>query len=381
MKLSSFSGAAVALFVLSSPLHAADPAPAAAEPKAETAAASTAAPQPQGIKPVGADGRPLNLDFETGTLADWTAQGAAFAKQPVRGDTVSKRRPETPSNHQGEYWVGGYETAGDDAVGTLTSVPFKVTHRWASFMVAGGPWQETRVELVRADNHLTYFTFSGYENETLRPVVVDLEKHVGREFYIKLIDERKGHWGHLNFDNFVFYVDRPKLGDELDPKKVAPPPPADAVKFAGLSPEEAVKAITMPQGFTATLYSAEPDVRQPVAFTIDARGRLWVLECLTYPNRAPEGQGKDSIVIFEDTNNDGKADKRTVFAEGLNLATGIEVGFGGVWVGAAPYLLFIPDRDGDDKPDSEPQVLLDGWGYQDTHETLNTFAWGPDGLL
>ncbi len=97
--------------------------------------------------------------------------------------------------------------------------------------------------------------------------------------------------------------------------------------------------------------------------------------------RAPEGEGKDRILIFEDTNGDGKHDKRTVFKEGLNLVSGIELGFGGVWVGAAPYLLFIPDADGDDKPDGEPQILLDGWGFQDTHETLNAFIWGPDGWL
>src|SRR4029078_1581787 len=72
---------------------------------------------------------------------------------------------------------------------------------------------------------------------------------------------------------------------------------------------------------------------------------------------------------------------RTVFAEGLNLVSGLEVGFGGVWVGASPELLFIPDRDGDDVPDGKPEVLLDGWGYGDTHETLNTFTWGPDGWL
>ena len=132
-----------------------------------------------GVLPVGSDGKPLNLDFETGDLRDWTAQGDAFAKQPVRGDVVSKRRADMKSNHQGQYWIGGYEVAGDDAVGTLTSAPFKVTHRWASFLLAGGPWQETRVELIRADNNLTYYTFSGYENETLRPVVVDMERHVG----------------------------------------------------------------------------------------------------------------------------------------------------------------------------------------------------------
>ena len=98
--------------------------------------------------------------------------------------------------------------------------------------------------------------------------------------------------------------------------------------------------------------------------------------------RQPEGKGTDRILVFEDTNGDGKFDKRTVFMEGLNLVSGLEVGFGGVWVGAAPEFLFIPMKDGDEpKPAGPPQVLLDGWGYGDTHETLNTFTWGPDGWL
>jgi putative membrane-bound dehydrogenase-like protein len=78
---------------------------------------------------------------------------------------------------------------------------------------------------------------------------------------------------------------------------------------------------------------------------------------------------------------DGKFESRKVFAEGLNLVSGLEVGYGGVWVGAAPELLFIPDRNYDDVPDGPPQVLLDGFGYQDTHECLNSFLWGPDGWL
>ncbi|MEK7674824.1 MAG: PVC-type heme-binding CxxCH protein [Verrucomicrobiota bacterium] len=158
-------------------------------------------------------------------------------------------------------------------------------------------------------------------------------------------------------------------------------PPADFVKFDGLSPEAAAKAITAPPGFSMKLFAGEPDVQQPIAFAIDDRGRLWVAEAYTYPQRAPEGKGRDRILIFEDTNGDGKFDRRTVFIEKLNLVSGLEVGFGGVWVGAAPYLMFIPDKNGDDQPDGEPQILLDGWAWQDTHETLNTFAWGPDGWL
>jgi len=158
-------------------------------------------------------------------------------------------------------------------------------------------------------------------------------------------------------------------------------PPVDAVRFDGLEPAAAAAAATAPDGFKLKLFAGEPDVQQPIAFAIDDRGRVWVAEGHTYPRRAPEGQGRDRILIFEDTNGDGKFDKRTVFMEKLNLVSGLEVGFGGVWVGAAPYLLFIPDRNGDDRPDAEPTVLLDGFGYQDTHETLNTFLWGPDGWL
>ena len=151
------------------------------------AAHGQAQAQQRTIRPVGRDGHVLNLDFETGDLRDWTASGNAFDKQPVRGDVVSKRRGDQKSNHQGEFWIGGFERLGDDGVGTLTSAPFKVTHRWASFLVAGGAWQETRVELCRAEDNLTYYTFNaGNEDETLHPVVVDMERHIGREFYIKL---------------------------------------------------------------------------------------------------------------------------------------------------------------------------------------------------
>jgi putative membrane-bound dehydrogenase-like protein len=150
---------------------------------------------------------------------------------------------------------------------------------------------------------------------------------------------------------------------------------------AGLLPHEAAEHMTVPPGFQVKLAAGEPQIHQPIAFTIDHRGRVWVAEAYTYPVRAPDGQGKDKIIILEDTNGDGTLDSRKVFMEGLNLVSGLEVGFGGVWVGAAPYLMFISDKDGDDRPDGKPQILLDGFGYRDTHETLNAFIWGPDGWL
>lgn len=148
-----------------------------------------------------------------------------------------------------------------------------------------------------------------------------------------------------------------------------------------LSGLEAAAYMTVPEGFQVQLAAAEPEIHQPVAMAFDHRGRLWVAEAYTYPIRAKEGEGLDKIVILEDTDRDGKFDSRKQFTEGLNLVSGLEVGFGGVWVGAAPYLMFIPDANGDDIPDAEPKILLDGFGYQDTHETLNTFNWGPDGWL
>lgn len=152
---------------------------------------------------------------------------------------------------------------------------------------------------------------------------------------------------------------------------------------SGLSPEETLKRMTPPEGFTVDLIAAEPELTQPIAMCFDARGRIWVIEGHTYPQRM-EGewnQGKDRILILEDTDADGSFETRKVFAENINLASGIEVGFGGVYVGAAPYLLFFPDQNGDDKPDGDPEILLDGWAWQDTHETLNAFTWGPDGWL
>lgn len=344
--------------------------------------ADDAAPLP--IKPTDASGNPLNLDFETGTLKDWTAAGDAFTGQPIHGDTVAARRPDMKSHHQGEFWIGGYEVVKDDGEGTLTSVAFPVKHRWASFLVGGGHWPQTRVELVSAADNKVFFDAHGNDNEALAPVTVDLEKLVGKEIYIRIVDEQKGPWGHINFDNFVFYDQKPAFKNEAKPDDAtAELLKRDVFKYAGVSPEKATEIMTLPPGFKAQLVAGEPDIVQPIAFTIDSRGRLWVVEGMTYPLRAEEGKGQDRILIFEGDDGKGHFTHRSVFAEGLNLVSGIEVGFGGVWVGAAPYLMFIPaDINADQpKPLGEPQILLDGFGYQDTHETLNTFCWGPDGWL
>ncbi|HEV3238668.1 MAG TPA: hypothetical protein VGZ25_16895, partial [Gemmataceae bacterium] len=123
---------------------------------------------PEGVLPVGADGKSLNLDFETGTLKDWTVEGEAFKGQPIKGDTVAPRRGDMKSRHQGQYWIGGYELHGDKPQGTLTSKAFKVTQPWATFLIAGGSSPETCVELVRNDTQEVFSRTSGLNEEDLR---------------------------------------------------------------------------------------------------------------------------------------------------------------------------------------------------------------------
>ncbi len=329
----------------------------------------------KGYPPKGKDGKPLNMNFETGDLRNWTATGTAFNGLPVKGDTVRARRKDYRSNHAGQYWIGTYELNNSDkSKGTLTSDPFVVTDRYVSFLVAGGQDRRTRVELVLAGSKKVIHTVSGKNGESLTPESADLKKYLNKEIFVRLVDDYLGHWGHINFDDLLLHKEDP-WGKNGEPSK------SRKKQTEGYSPVDAAKRMGVPEGFKVELVAGEPDVHQPIGFCIDERGRLWVAEAHSYPKRRKGDKAKDKILVFEDTDADGSFDKRTVFVDDLNLISGLEVGFGGVWVGAAPYFMFIPDKDGDLKPDSEPEILLDGWGYQDTHETLNAFVWGPDGWL
>ncbi|MFN8354859.1 MAG: PVC-type heme-binding CxxCH protein [Spirosomataceae bacterium] len=337
------------------------------------------------------NGKPLNLNFETGTLDDWKATGDAFVNPLINADPSPLHDKEMSIGFEGKNFLSSGGTVNYKLTGTLTSVPFTVTHPFASFMVSGGALQDTRVELVLADTKKVIFKSTGQGRATLQPVVVNLKPYLNKNIFIRIIDNETGisqipyiqndRFAHINFDNFLFYPTRPEFPNELFQKDIIVLPPLDPVLNAGLSGIEAAKAMTPPKGFKVTLAAAEPAIIRPISFTIDWRGRLWVVEGHTYPVPAPEGQGRDRILIFEDTNGDGTLDSRKVFKEGLNLVSGIEVGMGGVWLGAAPYLLFIPTDFTTDTPTGEPQKLLDGWGTQDTHETLNSLRWGPDGWL
>jgi len=172
----------------------------------------------------------------------------------------------------------------------------------------------------------------------------------------------------------------------------------------GLSPADAAKSFTVPDDLEMEQVLAEPIVRQPVFLNFDERGRMWVVQYLQYPAPAgltpvshdnfwravydkvpeppPRGvRGRDKITIHEDTDGDGVFDKHTTFIDGLNITTACVKGRGGVWVLNPPYLLFYPDKNGDDVPDGDAVVHLEGFGLEDTHSVVNSLRWGPDGWL
>ena len=184
---------------------------------------------------------------------------------------------------------------------------------------------------------------------------------------------------------------------EAELKKLAP-------EDRPLSPAASLATMKTPADLQVELVLSEPHIRQPLSMKWDHRGRLWVMNYLQYPNPAgltmvsrdkflrsvydqvpppPPNhfRGADKITIHEDTDGDGRLDKHTQFLEGLSLASSFEFGRGGLWVLQPPYLLFYPDADGDDVPDGDPVVHLEGFGIEDSHSVTNSIRFGPDGWL
>jgi putative heme-binding domain-containing protein len=143
------------------------------------------------------------------------------------------------------------------------------------------------------------------------------------------------------------------------------------------APAEAVRRMTVPDGFRVELVAAEPDIVNPIAMTFDDRGRIWVTESVEYPRRSA-GPGRDRVKILEGCDEIGRATKVTTFAEGLNIPTAVAVGYGGVWVMNAPDLLFLREKGG---KEVGREVIATGFGRTDTHELPNSLTWGPDGWL
>jgi glucose/arabinose dehydrogenase/azurin len=146
--------------------------------------------------------------------------------------------------------------------------------------------------------------------------------------------------------------------------------------------EEAKSQFVLQEGYEIELFASELDfpIANPVAITFDPKGRMWVASMPSYPQYTPGDPPMDKLVILEDTNNDGKADKHSVFADSLYLPLGFELGDGGVYLAQAPDLVHLKDTNGDGRADSR-EVLLSGFGTEDSHHSLSAFTWGQDGAL
>ncbi|MGC6457558.1 MAG: PVC-type heme-binding CxxCH protein [Akkermansiaceae bacterium] len=353
------------------------------DPQPEVAAPDREPEKPKkavaGIVPADAP----NIGFEKGNFDGWTQTGNVFPKGPIKGDTIVARGRGN-SNHDGNFWIGGYEVDKSDlSQGTMTSDPFKVTHPWATYRIGAGPLPETRVEILEAKSGKIIHKASGRgQVEDMVVNVIDLKVHLGKMIRIRVVDEASGGWGHINYDDFRFYKEKP-TNLEIAPKPNLSSPLLWHLRENPNQDDnlETVRSMQVPAGFSVSTVAAEPDIVQPINFDFDARGRLWVAESVDYPRKPEPGKGKDRIIILEDTDGDGTFDKRKVFADKLSLISGLAVGYGGVYVGSAPDLIFLSDKDGDDRVDGEPQVLVTGFSTRDTHETPNSFLWGNDGWL
>ena len=140
-------------------------------------------------------------------------------------------------------------------------------------------------------------------------------------------------------------------------------------------------SFTLAEGFEAALFASEKDaVVKPIQIRFDARGRLWVIGSTVYPQIEPGQAPDDKVLILEDTDGDGRCDRTTVFADGLMVPTGLETlaDGSGCYVGHGTELLLLKDTDGDGRADTR-EVVLRGFGTADSHQNINSFAWGASG--
>ncbi len=205
----------------------------------------------------------------------------------------------------------------------------------------------------------------------------------GRVVYTALGHDQRT-WQHPGFQQLVRQSLRwaaGRLGDAEQAAEIDGPAPYQAPVVEPLSAEQSLARMHLPEGFRVELFAAEPDVVKPLAMAFDERGRAWIIESTDYPNTLldPDG-GHDRIKICEDTDGDGRADKFTVFAEGLNIPTGLLRYGRGVIVARAPDILFLEDTDGDDRADRR-QVLYTGFNRFDTHAVHSNLHWGFDGWV
>ncbi len=241
-------------------------------------------------------------------------------------------------------------------------------------------------------------------DDALRRVVIDKNRQFFRRFRplntFYYTGGRNKTYGYLdflpamrNFDLMVANRDQriwdlanqKEVPAETDDSNVPSLPKTKQGRGANrwMSAEDEQKAFQVDPRFEVNLFAGEeqfPDIANPIQMRWDARGRLWVSCSTTYPHVYPGNEPDDKLVILEDTDGDGRADKSTVFADDLHIPLSFEFGDGGVYVSEQPSLTFLKDTDGDDRADVH-QVVLTGFGTEDSHHSLHDLTWTPDGDL
>jgi putative membrane-bound dehydrogenase-like protein len=218
-----------------------------------------------------------------------------------------------------------------------------------------------------------FYTASGHDQRTWENA--DFQKMLGNAVvwsvgearaasYQKFLDQREPELREKN-PNVANYEKRPEPLTFQKPFNV----------------KGAMERTQVPADCRLEIFASEPDISKPIAFVWDERGRLWVAETTDYPHGVvANGEGNDRIKICEDTNGDGKADKFTIFADKLNIPTGLVLVNGGVVVSQPPRFMFLKDTNGDDKADTR-DVIVDAWGVRDTHAQASNLHYGYDNWL
>ena len=241
-------------------------------------------------------------------------------------------------------------------------------------------------------------------DENLRKAVIDRDRQYQRRYRplnaFYYTGGRNKEYGYLdflpamkNFDQMVENRDQQILAIaqgkpvplKIDDSNIQPMPEAIEARGANewMSPVDEQKAFQVDPRFEVNLFASEeqfPEIANPIQMRWDARGRLWVSTSITYPHIYPGNEPQDRIVILEDTDLDGKADKSTVFADSLHVPLSFELGDKGVYVSEQPELTFLEDTNGDDRMDQR-RVVMSGFGTEDSHHALHDFIWSPDGDL
>jgi putative heme-binding domain-containing protein len=345
----------------------------------------------------------------------------AFAADPV--DAQHESWPTFDVDVLGCNYQGHYNNSGPDGAPTFVRIS-----PGAQPILTGMPTNELQVQgsLYKSRNPASTVTplmtgrlSSGSEIEPVAWINTAKNRRV---FYTSLgtpDDFKLPFFRELLLNGISWALDRPippvlvpRPGSTAasEPAKPVVKPQAAAatgvqkVQEQPLTPSASLAVFKIADDLEIDQVLTEPRVRQPVFVNFDERGRLWVVEYLQYPYPAglkmlshdsvwravydkvpppPPHQfvGADEICIFEDTHGDGVFDREKVFADGLNIVTAVTKGRGGVWVLNPPYLLFYPVKNNDDIPDGDPQVVLSGFGLEDTHSVVNSLRWGPDGWL